>query len=679
MSKKTHSAPRCAAIVGPYLSGKTTLLESILVHAGAVNRKGTVKEGNTVGDGAPESRARQMSTELSVASAEYMDEIWTFIDCPGSVELSQDTINALMVVDAAVIVCEPDVNKVLTIAPLMKFFGDHGIPHIVFINKMDHEMVSARDMLEALRDVADRPLVLRAIPMREGDNISGHIDMVQQRAFKWGPGGGASAEVDVPEDSKDDLELARTTMLEAVSDFDDTLLEDLLEDKMPTVEETYGYMSAAFQEDCIIPVFFGSAEQNNGVRRLLKALRHEAPESSRVLKRLGIDAAGSEPLAQAFKTAQAGHTGKLSMVRVLHGEIADGMTLGGSRVSGLYRMLGQKQDKQTTAGVGEVIALGRMEDIPTGSLLTLSGVSQPESWPQPLKPLFSLAVHAENRADEVKLSGALTKLTEEDPSLSFEPNKDTNELLLWGQGEMHLLIALDRLKNRYGLDVASNHPQVPYKETIRKPVSQHARHKKQSGGHGQFGDVHVDIKPLPRGSGFQFDEIVKGGAVPRNYFSAIEAGLKDYMKRGPLGFQVVDISVTLTDGQHHAVDSSDMAFRAAAQLAMREGMPKCNPVLLEPIFKVGITLPNEFTSKIQRLVSGRRGQILGFDAKEGWTGWDEVQVQLPQSEMHDLIVDLRSMTLGVGSFVWEFDHLQELSGKDADQVVKARDEALKQN
>jgi len=240
---------------------------------------------------------------------------------------------------------------------------------------------------------------------------------------------------------------------------------------------------------------------------------------------------------------------------------------------------------------------------------------------------------------------------------------------------MHLLTTIDKLKNRYNLEIDHERPQVPYKETIRKPVSQHARHKKQSGGHGEFGDVHIDIKPLPRGSGFQFDDVITGGVVPKQYIPAVESGVKEFMARGPLGFQVVDISVTLTDGQYHNVDSSDMAFRKAAQQAMREGMPNCQPVLLEPICRVSLSLPSEFTSRVQRLVAGRRGQIMGFDAKSGWAGWDEVQVQLPQSEMHDLVIELRSMTMGVGTFEWAFDHLQELMGKEADQVVAHRAQA----
>ena len=677
MTTKKPSAPRCAALVGPYLSGKTTLLESILFHTGAVNRKGTIKEGNTTGDTSPEARARQMSTEPNVASTQYLDEQWTFIDCPGSVELIQDAYNALTVVDAAVIVCEPDVTKALTVSPLLRFLDDRDIPHMIFINKMDHPVASAKETLEALQAVSERPLVLREIPLRDGETVTGHVDLVSERAFKWNPGK-PSELIELPDSIKDRQFEARTELLESLADFDDKLMEDLLEDVVPATGDVYGHLAKTLQEDQIVPVFFGSAEHDNGVRRLLKALRHEAPEPSQTAERLGLDAAASDPTARVFKTFHAGHTGKLSMARVWAGEIADGMTLNGSRLSGLHRLLGQKQDKLAKAGAGEVVALGRMDDVATGDTVSASGKAQSEGWPEPLKPLFSLAIHAENRADEVKLSGALSKIVEEDSSLSVESSQDTGEFLLWGQGEMHLLIAIDRLRNRNNLTVKSQRPQVPYKETIRKPVSQHARHKKQSGGHGQFGDVHVDIKPLPRGSGFQFAQTISGGVVPRQYFSSIEGGIKDYLVRGPLGFPVVDISVTLTDGQFHAVDSSDMAFKAAAQLAMREGMPKCNPVLLEPIFQVDIALPNEFTSKIQRLVSGRRGQIVGFDAKPGWKGWDEVSVRLPQSEMHDLIVELRSMTLGVGTFQWKLDNLQDLTGRDADKVVADRAEALAQ-
>lgn len=673
MPNKPRSAPRCAALVGPYLSGKTTLLESILLRTGAITRKGSVKEGNTVGDSAQEARDRQMSTELNVASSEYLGEEWTFLDCPGFIELAQEARNALMVADIAVVVCEPEPQKTLTLAPLFRFLDDQQIPHMVFINKMDIPGQEIRAALEALQAVSQKPLVLREIPIRIDERVTGFVDLVSERAFQWQPGQ-PSQLIRVPETVSEREQEARSEMLEALADFDDNLLEKLLEDVTPAPDEIYQSLTRDLQQDQIVPVFFGSAESMHGITRLLKALRHEAPEPVASAQRLGIDAEG-EPCARVFKTLHAAHTGKLSLVRVWRGELTDGMTLNGERVSGVSRLVGQKLDKQAKAAAGHVVALGRLEGAATGAMLTPSGQAVGQPWPAPLKPMFSLAVRAQQRSDEVKLTGALSRLTDEDASLSFGHDPDTGELLLWGQGEMHLLIALDRLRNRYNMQIESSRPQVPYKETIRSSVSQHARHKKQSGGHGEFGDVHVDIAPLPRGSGFQFGDTITGGSVPKQYIPAVEAGARDFMQRGPLGFPVVDISVTLTDGQYHTVDSSEMAFRKAAALAMREGMPKCGPVLLEPIFTVRIAIPSDFTSRVQRLVSGRRGQILGFEAKADWPGWDEVSVLLPQAEMHGLIVELRSLTLGVGTFEWQFDHLQELSGKIADDIVKQRAEA----
>ncbi len=666
---KAPSAPRVAALVGPYLCGKTALLESILAMAGALTRKGNAKDGYAVGDGSPEARARNMSTELTVAECDYLGDTWSFIDCPGSVELIQETYNALMVADAAVVVCEPGEDKAMTIAPLMKFLDDHKIPHIIFINKMDGDSVGVKATFEALQEVSARPLLLREIPIRDGEGVTGHVDLVSERAFEWHDGK-ISSLIAVPEGLQSRERDARMEMLETLADFDDGLLEELLEEITPSTDEIYENLTRDFQKDRIVPVFFGSAEHGNGVLRLLKALRHETPEPAHTAERLGIK--GSNVSALVFKSLYAGHAGKLSIARLFGAGLKDGGTLKGERIGGLYSMFGQKHDKIASAELGQIVALGRMEDVSTGDLLNENGGAPMDIWPETLNPLYAMSIHAAKRADEVKLTETLAKIIGEDPGLSIEHSRDTGELLLWGQGEMHLLIALDRLKNHYNMAVTSGRPQVPYKETIRKAVSQHARHKKQSGGHGQFGDVHLDIKPLPRGSGFAFNETITGGAVPKQYIAPVEHGIKDYLASGPLGFPVVDLAVTLTDGQFHAVDSSDMAFRAAAQLGMREAMPNCSPILLEPICQVEISVPNTFTSKIQRLVASRRGQILGFDGKPGWKGWDEVTVQLPQSEMFDLVIELRSMTLGVGTFNWRFDHLAEFSGREADKVVAER-------
>lgn len=673
MTGKTVSLPRAAALVGPFSSGKTSLLEALLFRAEAIPRQGRIKDANTIGDSSAEARARLMSVEPNLAGIEYLGERWTFIDCPGSVEFQQDTYNVLMAVDAAIVVCEPDPARAVMVAPLLKFLDEHGVPHILFINKIDTNGTRLRETLEALQGVSDRPLVLREVPIREGEQVTGFIDLVSERAYKYRPGQKSDL-IKIPDAIKDEEQLARQEMLEHLADFDDHLMEELLEDVTPPQQELYDDLVRDLADDLIVPVFFGSAENDGGITRLWKALRHDVPAPTTTAARLGFTNGGAAT-ARVFKTVHAAHTGKLSWARVLRGEFTDAQALAGGKVSGLYLPAIGPVSKAAKAGLGDVVGFGRLDNAQTGDVLGGDGQGG-TLWPKPLEPLFALALEAEKKGDDVKLSGALAKLAEEDPSYRLEQNAEFGETVLWGQGEIHLLVALERLKSRFGLGVVTHKPTVPYKETIRKAVSVHGRHKKQSGGHGQFGDVHVDIRPQPRGAGFVFEDRIVGGAVPRQYIPSVEDGVVDFLRQGALGFPVVDIAVTLTDGSYHAVDSSDMAFKTAARIAMAEGMPQCDPVLLEPILAVEISVPSDFTSKAQRIITGRRGQILGFDAKENWAGWDQVSAYLPQAEMGDLIVELRSLTMGVGTFGWRFDHLQELSGRAATQVVDARKEAL---
>ena len=666
------SGTRCAALVGPYLSGKTTLLESLLHVTGASHRRGSVKEGNSVGDSAPEARSRNMSTELSVASTDYLGDRWTFLDCPGSIELWQEAVNALAVADMAVIVYEPSSERAMTLAPLFQYLHEHGIPHMVLLNKMDTITEPVLDVYRAIKEVASRPLILRQIPIRDGEDIVGYVDLVNGRAYKY-TSGEASELIGIPDSVADEYEQARTEMLESLSDFDDTLLEQLLEDEIPPAEEIYGYLTTGIREGNIAPVFIGAVEHDYGVRRLLKALRHETPQADATARRRGIEP-GAETVAQVCKTYHAQHTGKLSLARVLSGTVTDGMTLNGQRVGSLLSLMGGQQNKVAEAKLGDVAALGRMDEVATGDVLTGSG-SAPAGmvpWPQALNSVYSLAIVPENRADEVKLTGALQRMGEEDTSLRYQQIADTHELVLLGQGEIHLQIALEKLKGRYNLPAKSARPSLPYKETIQKPVSQHGRFKRQTGGHGMFGDVHVDIAPRPRGAGFEFANKISGGAVPKQFIPAVENGVKEFADQGPLGFPVVDFSVVLTDGQFHAVDSNEMSFKLAARVAMTEGMPKCSPVLLEPISRVEIDVPADYTNKVHALISGRRGQILGFAPKEGWRGWDSVEANMPTSEILDLIIELRSLTIGVGTYRAEFDHLQELTGRLAEQVIEAK-------
>jgi elongation factor G len=663
---------RNVALVGPNGSGKTTLLESLLFVSGTISRKGKAGEGNTVGDASAEARARQMSVEVNAASLRHDGFTVNILDCPGSVEFGQETRSALLGADLAVVVVEPVIDRMIAVSPLLKHLDANAIPHLIFINKMDRSDARYRDLLQSLRDLSDRPVVPHQYAIGRGEDLIGYIDLVTEKAYSYNEGGPAK-EIALPEEYREREQAARTEMLETLADFDDDLMEMLLEEQEPPAEDILRHMQKTLGADQVVPVFMGVAEREKGARRLLEALIRETPAPDVSAARQGVDPAGA-PLIQILKNYHLPHSGKLSLARVWAGEVKDGMTLSGMRVGGVYRMLGAQHESIGAAAAGDIVGLGRLEEARTGQTLAEGNGAPAKELPValPAPGMYAFALAAENRNDEVKLSGALAKLIDEDPSLRFEQDPELQQSLLWGQGEMHLRVALDRMRSKYHIGVEGRQPQTPYRETIRKGTQSHGRHKKQSGGHGQFGDVKIEIRPLSRGEGFQFVDKIVGGAVPRQYIPAVEAGAKDFLRRGPLGFPVVDVGVTLFDGQFHSVDSSELAFKMATALALKEGLAKCEPVLLEPILAVEVSVPSEYTSKVLQLVTQKRGQILGYDAKDGWSGWDRISVHLAQAEIRDLIVSLRSLTQGTGFFEWRYDHLDPVPDKLAESVVSHR-------
>jgi len=637
---------RCIALVGPYLSGKTTLLEAILARTGAINRQGTAAAGNTVGDASEEARHHGMSVELNAATVDYLGDSFTFLDCPGSIEFQADAANVLAACDAAVVVCEPDAKKVPALQLILKQLEDRGIPHFLFLNKIDKAEARVRDIIPMLQPASTVPLVLRQVPIWEGGIVSGFIDLALERAHVYREHA-TSEVIDIPDALTAREQEARFSMLEQLADYDDELMEQLLEDVPPPRDKVFDDLALDLREGVICPVLLGSAENGNGIVRLLKALRHEAPFVEAAAERLGVGDTAS--CAVVMKTIHTAHAGKLTLARVLAGTFADGDAVFGGeaeeRIAGTFYVLGQEPVKRGPAGPGDTVAFGRLESVETGDTLSTEKGSVPAIARTPMpEPVFGLALVAKEKKDEVKLTTGLAKIIEEDPSISIAHEQDMGQMILWGQGEMHLRVALERL--------------------IRK--------KKQSGGHGQFGDVVITIKPQPRGGGFDFSETITGGVVPKNYIPSVEHGVRDYLHSGPLGFQVVDVAVCLVDGSYHSVDSSDMAFRQAGRLAMTEGLPQCQPVLLEPVMAVEIAIPSEATPRVNSIVSSHRGQILGFDARPGWQGWDVVQAHIPEAEIQTLIVELRSATAGVGTFQARHDHLAELVGKAADQVLSHR-------
>lgn len=670
MNQNINTSIRNVAIVGPYSSGKTTLLESLLFVSGAINRKGNVNDGNTISDNSVEAKNRHMSVEVSSAYTQYQDINFTFLDCPGSVEFMQETYNALVGAGCAIIVCEPSVSKVLTLAPLFHFLDEWQIPHLVYINKMDRSQDGFMDVLRAIKDVSSRPLVPQQYPIKKDQDVIGYIDLITEQAYHYHQGGEADL-VAFPDELKEAETEARREMLETLADFDDHLLEELVEEIEPSKEEIIKDLKQDLGADLIVPVFFGIAQNDYGVRPLLDSLIKEAPEPNITAERRGLKQLASDTvIAQVLKTYYSAQGGRLSLVRVWQGNLTDGMTLNGVRVGGMYQLMGSQQKSLNSANVGQIVALGRLEGIKTGD--TLSDTSQKiKSLPQAqiLESVYAKAITAENRRDEVKISSAIAKILEEDPSLKWEQDENTHEVILWGQGEIHLQVTLERLRNKYNLSMVAQNPKIPYKETIRKGTKIHGRYKHQSGGHGAFGDVYLEIKPLSRGEGFQFHQTIVGGVVPKQYIPGVETGVREYLIQGPLGYPVVDIDVTLTDGSYHAVDSSEQAFKQAARIAMSEGMPQCEPILLEPVLQVDISVPSEFTSKVLQLVSTHRGQILGYDAIANWKNWDQVNAYLPQAEMQDFIIELRSLSLGVGFFNWQYDHLDQVPDKETSKII----------
>ena len=668
--------PRCIALVGPFQSGKTTLLEAILARTGVIQRQGNVEGGNTVGDSSSEARHHRMSVELTAATTNFMGDAYTFLDCPGSVEFVHDMRAILPAIDAAVVVCEMDDKKVPQLQLILRELEDRKVPRILFLNKIDKADAGVHDVLALLQPASRTKLVLRQIPTFSGDLISGFVDLALERAFVYKEHA-PSEIVGLEGDAADREKTARFSMLETLADHDDELMEQLLEDIQPPRDKVFDDLTHELRGGLVCPVLMGTAIRANGILRLLKALRHESPGAAETAKRLGIKP-GSEAIAYVLKTQNTMHGGRLSVARILAGQAGDGATFNSpegevGRVAGVFKLVGQSTEKRGPANAGETVAFAKLEKAKTGDTLTAGKQAHPAvAKAEPYPPVLAIAVSAKERKDDVKLGQALNKLAEEDPSITIAHNPETHEVVLWGQGEMHLRVMTERLSERYGVAVERRQPSVGYRETIRKGVVQRGRHKKQSGGHGQYGDVVLDIKPMPRGAGFSFEDKITGGVVPRNYIPSVEEGVIDALKHGPLGFPVVDLTVALIDGSYHTVDSSDMAFRTAARIGIAEGLPQCQPVLLEPIHLVEIVCPSEATAKINALMSGRRGQILGFDTREGWDGWDVVRAKMPEAEIGDLIVEIRSATAGAGTFTFKFDHMAELTGRTADQIVAAR-------
>ena len=662
---------RAIALVGPAGAGKTSLAEAMLFASGTIDRQGSTANGSSVGDSSPEARARGGSTELNLLHFDYLGEHFAIIDAPGSVCFAADGVSAVAVADMAIVVVDPDPARAALAAPSLRMLDELGIPHMIFVNRVDQARGRIRDLLSALQPMSVSPLIARHLPIRDGDKVTGFVDLALERAFHYRPGS-SSERIDIPSDLADREAEARTQLLERLADHDDDLLEQLLMDQVPEQSTILADLARETTENLGVSVLFGSASSSWGVRRLLKALRHEAPGPDTTAKRLSV----TNSALYAFKINHGGSVGRLALARVLGGSIAEGSELktadgSATRLGALFTIQGEKTAKISRAAPGEIVAVAKADEVKGGQWLSGGTIPPDVELSQPARNA-TVAIAPADRKDDVRLASALARLAEEDSALTIEHDDASHELRLRGVNDEHLGLVVARLKRRYGVEVTSKPCSIGYRESIRRPVRQHGRHKKQSGGHGQYGDVIIEIRPLARGDGFKFEEKIHGGSVPRQYIPAVEAGVRDALIKGPLGFPVDDVAVTLVDGSYHSVDSSELAFRTAGRIAMHDALGAASPHLLEPVQRLVVVSPSSATSKVSSTVASRRGQMLGLGPRDGWPGWDRVEALLPESELAGLEAELRSLSQGLATYEAEYDHLAELNGTLAEKVVKER-------
>jgi elongation factor G len=660
---------RVIALVGPAGAGKTSLAEAFLYASGTTDRQGSVANKSSIGDSSEEARSRGGSTETNLYNFSYLGEKYAIIDAPGSIGFSSDAARAIAVADVAIVVVDPDPARAALAAPALRTLDELGIPHLIFVNRIDQAHGRIRDLLSALQPMSVSPLIARQLPIREGEKVTGFVDIALERAYHY-VAGKPSEPIALPEDLADREAQARTQLLEQLADHDDTLLEQLLMDQVPEPGTIFADLRRETSDNLGVSVLFGSAQNGFGVRRLLKALRHEAPGPESTAARLGVDS----PAVYAFKVFHGGSVGRLALARALGGPIQENSDFKTSsdehgRLGALFAVQGDKTTKISEASNGDVVALAKVDGVKPGDWLGAGKLPSPVDVSLPSRNC-ALAIEPADRKDDVKLSGALARILEEDASLTLEQDEASHEMRLRGVNDEHLRTAMAKLKRRYGVEVNHHAPSIGYRESIRKPVSQRGRHKKQSGGHGQYGDVIIEIRPLQRGEGFKFEEKIHGGAIPKQWIPAVEQGVQDAMQKGPLGFPVVDVAVTLVDGSYHSVDSSELAFRLAGRVAMQEALAQAMPHLLEPVQKLVLVTPATATSRVSSAVASRRGQMLGMGPRDGWTGWDRIDALMPEAELNGLEAELRSMSQGLASYEADFDHLAELSGHLAEKVVQ---------
>jgi elongation factor G len=668
---------RNIAFVGPHHAGKTTLVEAVLARCGAIPRRGSIADGTTVTDHEPEDVSHAQSTTVGFAHCTCGNVDLTIIDAPGFIDFYEETKLVLSGADAAVVVVEADPARVVQTKALVDYLESRTMPHCFMINKLDRPGADFEGTLAALQSLYGRhvvaeqwPLFTRAAANEKTSGFSGYVDLADMKGYAFESDG--EKESAIPGDVLERVRAAHGELLEAMADFDDHLMEELLEGVEPPLDEVERDLCNECSHDQIVPVLVAASATGAGVPALLRALERWFP-SPKDAPVLDAEGRAIEPdpsaavIAYVIKTLIHPQSGKLSVVRVVRGTLKSDATLtdisqGDEKVrsGGLYRLQGKKQEAITEAGPGAVVAIARLEPVKTGDVLSTNGrVLLPRVVLS--EPCFAIAIKPKERIDEAKIFQMLARIVDEDPSLKLTRAEITGELLLLGSGEQHVAIAVERLARKYKVEVETAAPEIPYLQTITAGTEIHSRYKHQTGGHGQFGDVWLRFEPRERGSGVTFEEKIVGGVVPRQFIPAVEKGVREALAHGPNGYPVTDLHVTLYDGQYHDVDSSEQSFKTAAGMGVRDALPKCHPAVLEPISRVNVTVPTQYTSTVIQQLTGKRGQILGMNPAVQ-SGFDVVEADVPQVELSRYITELRTGTQGLGTFASRHERYDPVPG-----------------
>ncbi|MGQ9629173.1 MAG: elongation factor G [bacterium] len=683
---------RSIALVSHSKAGKTSLAEAIAFDMGITDRLNRVDEGNSIMDYSEEEINRRMSIGTSILSGEWKGHRIYIVDTPGYMDFIGDVLSGLRAVDSAAIVIdatmgiEPGTEKVWNLA------RELNLPCLFFVNKMDKENADFSKVLSGIREKFGPNAVPFQLPLVEGGLLKGIVDVVRMKSYVYD--GGKFKEGDVPDGMRGALEEARVKIVEAVAEMDEALMEKYFDEGTLPDSDVERGLRAGVSQGAVIPVFCGSAYNNIAVHQFLDAVNYLAPSPADRPDVVGTDPNGGEvsfkcgeesPFsAFVFKTIIDPYMGRLNFFRIFSGRVGTDSTIYNSvkgderKVGHIYEVVGKDRRDLPFAKVGDIVAVAKLEGISTGD--TLCSRANPIVLPQVKYPeaVMFLAVEPKSRGDEDKMSTAISRILEEDPTLHFKYNEDTRDFVLSGMGRIHLDVVVEKLQNRYGVGVNVRTPRVPYRETIRKTVTAEGKYKKQTGGHGQYGHVFLRLEPLPPATGFEFASEIVGGVVPKQYIPGVEKGVVEAMNKGVLaGYPVVDVKVVIYDGSYHSVDSSELAFKIAASMAFKDGAARANPVILEPIMNVYVTVPEECMGDVIGDLNSKRGQIVTVEPLGNHMSF--ITATVPMAEMFEYEPQLRSITSGRGTYRMEFLHYQEVPQKVAEEIIakSKRDEEQK--